>query len=272
MKCLSRLRLHAGAACLVGSALFLCGGLAPLFGQIVAWDVHGTAASTANPMPATLLDPGIASATLTLGIGVTASSASNTFGGSGFDQRSLSAAMAANDYLSFTVVPTAGRSLSLTSISLLFGVSSAVTSFHVALATSATGFSVPELLWTFAFNTTLSPSQSISLVDYVELQDVTSALEIRLHGWRDPSGSSTFRIRDNAGYDLAIFGTVSEVAAIPEPSAYAAGIAALVAGAVMARRGRSWRPRRVSAAGSQWSGRQDSNLRPPGPKPGALPG
>ena len=31
-------------------------------------------------------------------------------------------------------------------------------------------------------------------------------------------------------------------------------------------------PEKTAAVANKWSGREDSNLRPPGPEPGALPG
>lgn len=206
--------------------------------QLVAWEIGGTSAGTSNPLPAATLDAGVASAELTLGSGVTASSAADTFGGTGFNATSLAAAIAANQYLSITFTPAAGHTVSLASISLQTGVGSAVADFHGALLSSATGFTSGDALYTYAFGTASASLQTATLSGVGDLQDLAGATEFRLYGWRDSAGTSTFRFRSLSGYDVTIQGTVS---AVPEPATYAvlAGGAALAA--VVARRRRRTR-------------------------------
>lgn len=211
--------------------------------QIVAWNVNGINSSTTNPFSATTLATGLSSATLTIGSGVTASSASSTFGGSDFNTTSLASAITGNDYLSFSITPSAGYSFSASSLSLTFGVATAVTNFNVALMSSATGFTSGSELWTFSFSTASPATQSITLSGLSGLQGLSSATEFRLYGYRDGSGTTTFRIRDLSGNDLSLSGSVS---AIPEPSTYAAifGAAALAAAIWSRRRPRDAAPNR----------------------------
>jgi len=202
--------------------------------QIAAWEIAGTNASTSNPKPATTLAGFIDSASLTLGSAITASAAADTFGGSGFNSTSLSSAITGNQFLSFTITPSSGHAVSLSSLTLLSGVSSATTSFHGEVLSSATGFATGASLHSYSFSTTSAPLQSITLSGVSALQNVTGPVEFRIYGWRDNAGSSTFRLRSLTGSDLVLNGTVS---AVPEPSTYAAILGALtLAGVVMQRR------------------------------------
>ena len=207
--------------------------------QIAAWEIAGTSAVTSNPKPAGTLGDFIDSANLTLGAGITASSAADTFGGSGFNSTALASAITGDQYLSFTLTPTTGYAVSFTSLSLLSGVSTATTSFHGEVLSSATGFNSGASLHSYSFSSTSAPLQSITLSGVSALQNVTGPVEFRIYGWRDTGGTSTFRLRSLTGNDLVLNGTVS---AVPEPTTYAAILGALtLAGVVMHRRRRSIR-------------------------------
>lgn len=213
--------------------------------QLAVWNVNGQNAGATNPLAADPVGSGVASASITLGSGVAASSAADTFGGTGFDTTSLASAIAIDDFLSITLTPGAGFALDLSNLSFNSGVGTAVTNFNVSVQSSATGFSTGSSIASFSFSTQGAPAQSITLSGISELQGITSAIEFRLFGWRDSTGSSTFRIRDLSGSDLVINGTVS---AIPEPSTYAAilGGVALV--------GAWFRRRALAAAGRRRAG------------------
>jgi hypothetical protein len=217
---------------LVGIGMLAAGCAAT--GQLVSWEITGANATVTNPQPATFLAANIASASLTLGSGVTAASAADTFGGSGFNTTSLAAAIAGDDYLSITITPGAGHNLSITSLSLLTGVSTAVTSFHGEILSSATGFTASDAVHSYLFATTSAPIQSITLSGVSALQNVLGPIEFRVYGWRDTAGTSSFRFRNLSGSDLVITGSVT---AIPEPSTCAAilGLVAL-AGVTIRRR------------------------------------
>jgi hypothetical protein len=212
----------------------LLGSAGPAAAQALTWDVNGQTAVANYPLLATVLDSHWSDAGLTLGSGVTASGTANTFGGFGFDQTSLADAITGGDYLAFTLSPADGSSFDISSVSLLFGVGTAVANFNVALTSDRTGFDAAQALWSYSFSTASPPTQSVSLAEFGDLQDLSAAVEFRLYGWRDSSGTTTFRIRDNSGADLSVFGTGT---AIPEP-ADAAGMlgGAILIGAGLFRR------------------------------------
>ncbi len=201
--------------------------------QIVAWEISGSNAGASDPLAAATLASGLASGQLSLGSGVTASTAADTFGASGFNSTSLAAAIAANQYLSITFTPTSGYALNLASLSVQTSVSTAVTDFHGALLSSVTGFTADDALHSYAFGTTAAPLQTVTLSGESGLQGLTTTTEFRLYGWRDTAGTSTFRFRSLSGYDVAIAGTVS---AVPEPATCAAIAGSLALAVAIARR------------------------------------
>lgn len=204
--------------------------------QLASWELTGVNSATSNPFTATSVASHVASASLSLGSGVTTSSGADTFGGSNFDTLSLAAAISGADYISFTITPSAGYNLSITSISLNSGVALAVTSFHGDLLSSVTGFAAADSLHSYSFSTQGAPVQSITLSGVSGLQSVSGPLEFRLYGWRDIAGTSTFRIRNLANSDLVINGSL---ATVPEPSTYATLLGLLALASVIIRR-RRW--------------------------------
>jgi hypothetical protein len=218
-------KLMAAFKALISTALFL-GTLNFAHAQLATWEVTGVNAGATNPFSANTLGGNVLSASLTLGSGVTTSSTADTFGGSNFDQTSLSAAITGGDYISFIITPSAGYSISISSITFNSGVATAVTNFNGSLLSSVTGFTSSDSLLTYSFSTTGAAAQSVSLSGITGLQNVTSAIEFRLYGFRDTTGTSTFRIRNLTGSDLIINGSVS---AVPEPATFAflAGAATL---------------------------------------------
>lgn len=225
-------------SCLIGLFVVSLSTTGGAYAQLAAWEVTGVNAAANNPLAATTVGANIASASATLGGGVSASSANDTFGASSFNTTSLGGALTDGDYLSFIITPAAAYTVSFTSWSYLGGLASA-TNFNVALFSSATGFTSPDALDTYVFSSASPSSRSITLSSIPALQGVTSATEFRLYGWRDAAGTSTFRIRSNAGNDLTIAGTTA-LAPVPEPSTYAAilGGAALAGAAFIRRRRR----------------------------------
>lgn len=209
----------------------------PLWAQLAVWEVAGTSAFISNPLPATTVGVNINSASLALGGGLIASSSADTFGGSNFDATSLSSAISNGDYISITITPASGYKLSISSIGFNSGVSTATTNFNVSLLSNATGLTATDALHTYSFSSASAPAQSITLTSSQALQNYSSTIEFRLYGWRDASGTSTFRIRNLSGSDLVINGTVN---AIPEPSTYAALVGMLALSGVMWQRQR-WR-------------------------------
>lgn len=198
--------------------------------QLVTWDVSSiNAAST--PIFGGAVVSHIDSANLTLGSGVTASTAVDTFGGSNFNQANLASALTDNDYLSFTISPATGYSLSLSSISYLVGKASSVTTFSAFLTSNKTGHTVDTILDTYTFSNAAPGIRSITLSNISLLQNLTSGVEFRLYGVS--SSTDTFRVRSNAGADLIINGTLTTV---PEPASTALVFGLVLFAGVWAKR------------------------------------
>jgi len=206
--------LVAAAKTLLLTALLL-GTVSLACAQLASWEVTGVNAGSTHPFSATTLNNSVMSANLTLGSGVSASSSGDTFGGSNFDQTSLSSAITGGDYISFTITPRIGHNINISSITLNSGVVTAVTNFNGSLLSSATGFTSSDSLLSYSFSIAGAAAQSVTLSGITGLQNVTAGIEFRLYGFRDTTGTSTFRIRNLSGADLVINGTAS---AIPEPS------------------------------------------------------
>lgn len=202
---------------------------------LISWEVGGINAGSTPSFDGSPT-AGIQSGSLTLGSGLSASSASDTFGGSNFDQVSLTDALAAGDYISFTITPGTGQSVSISDISYNLGLATA-TDFNAVLLSSRTGFTTSDALDTYSFGTA-SPATRTIAISSPALQGITTPTEFRVYGFRDASGTSTLRIRNLSGDDLIIAGTVS-AAPLPEPAAASllAGVAVLT-GAIATRRRR----------------------------------
>lgn len=223
---------------LITATLLSCSVNSASAQQLASWEVTSVDAGATNPLNATTLGDNIASAYLTLGSGVSASGTADTFGGTGFNQTSLADAISAGDYISFSLTPDTGSTMRLSSISFNSGVGSAITNFHGSLLSSATGFTALNSLHNYSFSTAGAPTQVVTLSGVSELQNVTSAIEFRLYGFRGLDGTSTFRIRNLSGDDLIIQGTVT--APVPEPATYGlfGGLSALGLAAFRRRRAR----------------------------------
>lgn len=200
---------------------------------LIAWDVAGINASS-SPSYAGTTGTHIDSGTLTLGTGLTASSAANTFGGSDFNQASFTAAFTNQDYIAFTITAEAGYALSLTSIDYLVGKSSGTTTLSAVLTSDRTGFTEAAALDTYTFSNSSPSLRSITLSGISSLQNITGTVEFRLYGIS--SSTDTFRIRNLSGTDLAIKGTVT---AVPEPATTTALIGTVVLVGVLIRRRRA---------------------------------
>lgn len=202
---------------------------------LLSWNVTGVTASSSPTFAGTAASH-ISGGNLTLGAGLTASSAANTFGGSSFNQSTFAGSIAGNDYISFTITPASGYSISLSSLTYYAEKTSSTSTFNVYLTSNQTGFNTSSALDTYTFTSSSPPVHSVTLTS-PGLQNVTSSIEFRLYGTTTAT-TETFRIRDlSSSSDLTINGTVS---AVPEPSIYAAlmGAAALVGTALHRRRQR----------------------------------
>lgn len=143
---------------------------------LAAWNFTGNGGnSTAT---AETLLTGVGSASASLGSGLSSINyLGNSLAGSNQTGTSLSAALTGNDYLSFTISPASGRSVSITSVSVR-PVSQNQTRTFV-LFSSRNGFASGNQVGSFTANGNMNlPLQTISVAGHA---DITSATEFRLY-------------------------------------------------------------------------------------------
>jgi hypothetical protein len=97
----------------------------------------------------------------------------NTFGGYAIDKTTLTEAITANDYLSFTITPNVGQKMTIQSITFKAFSQNQTRSF--ALFSSVYGFTADKVLGTF-----ISSSGTTATMD-VGLVNITSAIEFRIY-------------------------------------------------------------------------------------------
>ena len=193
---------------LVGVVLICCLASATYADLLAAWEVTGVTASTVPVFTNTYTAANIDSnqTYLTLGPGITASTAANTFQGSTWTATSYADAVSSNDYISWFIVAESGYQFTVTNLAFNF-VRSSTGASNMVVQSSYDTFSSDLFSSNSIGNTTFAPSISVSLTD-------TSDVEIRLYGWGASGTTGTTGIRTLSGNDLIVQGTV---AAIPEP-------------------------------------------------------
>jgi hypothetical protein len=207
---------------------------------LLGWEFTGVAESAVSVTATTVgsnIGTSAPSGILSRGSGAAApgSPSSSAFGASGFTATDLSGALAASDYFTFSVTINSGSSMTLTSVVMrLFDTTSGPT--NAALFSSVGGFTQSSAaIQTFALTGNANNDQSITLSSG-SFSNLTGTVEFRLYAYGGSGGSTDkLRFRNLSGNDLVLNGTVS-VAAVPEPSTYAALCGAIALLAAIYRR------------------------------------
>lgn len=185
-----------------------------------------------NPAGATFSD-------LVRGSGITASAAVNSFSATGFTTNTT---IDLTDYFGFTITPSAGQSLNLTSLAFserrsgtgitTIGVRTSLDGFGANIAT----FTVPD--------DTLSRRQTVNFTG--AFTGLTSAVTIRIYGYGAEAAGGTWRLGIASGADnpnnvpanLVVNGTITPTTVtVPEANTFALIAPVLgVLGVVVARR------------------------------------
>jgi hypothetical protein len=206
--------------CLCGSALAPHRATADVV--VVKYDFADNLGDQASQPPVTVVSgiQNISSLSITRGAGVTAQAAgTSSLASVGWTETSSEAAITANDYYTFTVTPTSGSALTLTSID--FGTFTSGNSLNrpknFFVRSSASG-STDLLSWSVLDN--LLTDRFVPLSDFgTTFQDLTSAVTFQLYGWNGGSGRWALA-NSSAEGGIVIKGTVS---AVPEPAAVRLG-------------------------------------------------
>ena len=188
----------------------------------IGWDmstlIGGSGVFGASPLSPTATDPGVTLGGLTRGSGVTqsGSGANRAWGGTGWLQTSEATAISANSFATFSLTPTAGNTLSLSSITLSYrrsGTGAASGELQYAIGAGAfTDISALTYASSAATGATLPP---VSLTSITALQNMTAGtiVTFRIVNWGGTgTGVGTWYVFDAAistGLDLAIAGTVT---------------------------------------------------------------
>ena len=199
-------------------------------GVVAGWNVDGVeldvgAGLDAPGVPyifsATTSETGRVSAWLTLGDGVNPSTSANQYGfkiAADAGTNSLAGAIASNHYLEFSLTVAGGYELNLDSIEMK-GEASGTGCSNVVLMSSIDGFTAgqeiasayPANEGTGGFDTDASGfGAPIGLSD-AKYQNLTGAVSFRLYGWNSISGSGSTYIRNLAGDDLVVNGSMVEL-------------------------------------------------------------
>ncbi|WP_438481088.1 PEP-CTERM sorting domain-containing protein [Oleiharenicola lentus] len=225
----------------VVSAILVFGCANAALAQLLAWDFTGespSATSTADIIAAHL-DTGASFNTLTRGSTASASTGANSFRTQGFQNNGISTAN--TDYFQWVISAANDYTLSLSSISARFAGTPAYAatpgvSMQFAYSTDGSTFSL--IGSPFSVTTTPSTSPTIDLSSILALQNINAATSITLRFYasgQTTTGGWGFNSPSAGTHGLVLNG--STIAAIPEPSTYAAvlGTVALV-GVSMRRR------------------------------------
>jgi len=194
-------------------------GTPPASGTLATWNfngINGAVSATAGTVEAGIST--VAPSTeITRGAGFEKDSyGGNCFGGYGNDKTTLADAITANDYLSFFITPSAGKSITINAIKLRPNTQAEPRSF--ALFSNVGGFTADKVIGTV--NTAgewITTEQTIAISG---LSNITVAVEFRIYIY----GSSNYWTNASLGQypghpttnDLVIEGSVADAAADTE--------------------------------------------------------
>ncbi|HMH23903.1 MAG TPA: choice-of-anchor J domain-containing protein [Puia sp.] len=184
-------------------------------GQILSWDLNSV--TTAVPFVNAVGDAHLNTSSLTRGSGVTATSLSGAFSGSGWDVSSEALAISGNKYFQFTVNALSGFQVSLSSLDVWFrrsGTGPNTFQWQYSLDGFATAVDIGSNI-SYLLSTSGGDKQTqLDLSGIAALQNLPAGttVTIRLYGWGATGGAGTFALgRPGAANSLAIGGTVSAV-------------------------------------------------------------
>jgi hypothetical protein len=212
---------------------------------LMGWDFSTLTGGSANfgpsPMAATTSAAAITVGGLTRGVGVgstAGSGAARAWGGNAWNgNATLDAAIAAGDFITFSLTPLAGYSMSLSDVAPYnvrrssAGVNTGQWQYQVSTG-AFTDIGTP-ITWGSDFTATGNLQQTITLSGISDLQNVPAGTSVtfRVVNWNASGALGTWYLNSlstTADLDFVINGNLT---AVPEPSTVASLISGLVFGA-----------------------------------------
>lgn len=249
-------RISDSAATGTLAAFNTAGAIAPTQADVVGYETTGSLRNVTTSI-APKLAQGVSVSDLVAGPGVTATNSwfDDRFAPRGWQSTSLADALAAGEYLSFTVSVNEGVSLDLTDIdSTLFTQNMRPRSF--ALLASATGFTSGDVITDFGGIVTGIQSfgqetRNANLSNVAALQNLTGTVEFRIYAYGATTNSfEAVGIGNQTGSEITLRGKLSTNSIEPESVTDAASVSPLVAGGGVSSTN-SWFNDRFAPAG--WS-------------------
>lgn len=172
-------------------------------------------------------DPDVTGGLMGLGSPASAANVNNAYRAN-FSQTSLSNAISNNEYLSLFTSPVGTLSFQQLTLNLQTGTAA---TFTWNLFSDKTGFDPADVLQTQSNgNSSAIVTWTVDLTGVDSLQNVSTATEFRIYGFRDASGTSQAGFANQTGsHDVAIY-------AVPEPSTSALLGFGLLPACLLARR------------------------------------
>jgi hypothetical protein len=171
------------------------------FAQLLSFDFGGIAGN--EPFVASVFNaPGVQPSSISRGAGITASTNADRFNSFGW---TTNLALDATDYLEFTIAPSAGHTLTVTSI-IVSHQRSATGPTRFLLRTDRDGFNA------VASNLVVAPDMTTTRTDTFTLLSpptISAPLTIRLHASAAESSTGSWGPGDSGGQDIIINGIIT---------------------------------------------------------------
>lgn len=173
-----------------------------IHGQILTFDFAGLGGSEATAN-SNSNDAGLSSSTISRGAGLTASANGDRFNATSWATGSIANAISGNDYMEFTITPTAGNQFSVSSI--VFQIQRSGTGLTaIALRNSLDGYAA-NLDGEKAITDNANISQTVTFT-FTQTNSST-AVTYRLYGYAEATGGTGGP--EGAGNDIVVNGSVS---------------------------------------------------------------
>lgn len=173
----------------------------PSFAQLLSFDFGGIAGNEAS-VASVFNAPGVQPSSIIRGPGITASTNADRFNSFGW---TTNLALDAADYLEFTIAPSAGHTLTVTSI-IVSHQRSSTGPVRFLLRTDRDGFNAA------ASNLIIVPDATTTRTDTFTLLSplaISAPLTIRLHGSAAESSTGTWGPGDSGGPDMIVNGIIT---------------------------------------------------------------